>query len=242
MTDPRDIPMPPERWRELREARERAEAAAAPEARRPDRQPPPAATTAFARELLAESAGRVLEAGELLVLFEEAALADLRVAAGEIPAGAARLVVDPPPGVVLPSALAETLEPGAWLLADRVRRLTGRATSAGAWLRAAAAAAGGGLPVAADMVIGHLETFPERIEHLGRLRELHERTGGLRAVGLRACRDRAELGAAPADLKALVPAPPGFLAADLARTAAIARLGLPAAVTVYLITPPVDPT
>ncbi len=94
----------------------------------------------------------------------------------------------------------------------------------------------------ADLVIGHLETFPERLEHLGRLRELHERTAGLRAVGLRVCRDAAELGDAPAALKALVPAPPEFLAADLARTAAIARLGLPADVAVYVIAPPVDPT
>lgn len=241
MPPPHDIPMPEDRWREVVAKRERAEAAATPEVRRPDRDLPAAESTAFARELLAESSTRVLEAGELLILFEEASLADLLTAAGPISVLPAELVVEPPPGVVLPSSLTEVLLPGAWLLSDRVRRLTGRTPSAGAWLKAAAAAAGGGLPVNADLVIGHLETFPERLEHLGRLREFHQRTRGLRAIGLRACRDPEELGDAPAALKALVPAPPDFLDVDLTRTAAIVRLGLPAEVTVYLIAPPVDP-
>jgi hypothetical protein len=95
-------------------------------------------------------------------------------------------------------------------------------------------------------VIGHLETFPERLEHLGRLREFQvraQRAGsiGLRAVGLRCCRDPEELGSAPDALKILVPASPGFLAADLARTAAIARLGFPREVTIHIIAALVDP-
>lgn len=240
MTDPRDVPMEPERFRELVARRERLEAAAEPDARPPDRALPPEESTAFARSLLAEASSRTLEAGELLVLFEEAALADLTAATGEIAAGPAVRVVEPPQGVVLPPSLLAILEPGAWLLSDRVRRLVGRGPSAGAWLKAAAAVAQGGLPVAADLVIAHLETFPERLEHLGRLREFHERTGRLRGLGLRVCRDPAELGAAPAALRSLVPAPPSFLALDLARTAAIARLGLPREVPVWIIAP-VDP-
>lgn len=239
--DHRDVPMPADRFHELLARRERAEAAAPPEARLPDRELPPAASTPFARELLADSDTRVLEAGELLILFEEAALSDLQAAAGTIAEHAAWPVVEPPADVVLPPSLADVLLPGAWLLSDRVRRLIGRTPSAGAWLKAAAATAGGGLPVSADFVIGHLETFPERLEHLGRLREFHERTHGLRAVGLRPCRDPAELGLAPAGLKALVPPPPAFIATDLARTAAIARLGLPREVAVYVIAPLVDP-
>jgi len=234
--------MPPERWREQIAKRARVEAAATPDLRGPDRDAPPPVSTCFARNLLAESSGRTLEAGELLILFEEASLADLTTAAGAIPERVMLPVVDPPQDVELPPSLADILLPGAWLLSDRLRRLTGRTTTAGVWLRAAAAAAEGGLPVAADMVIGHLETFPERLEHVGRLRELHERTAGLRALGLRVCRDPAEMGDAPEALKALVPAPPGFLAVDLARTAAIARLGLPAGVIVYVMAPPVDLT
>lgn len=241
MSDPRDVPMPPERFSELLAQRERVEASATPSVLQPDRTPPPPQSTEFARLLLGEASSRVLEAGELLVLFEEASLADLVAAAGEILTRPSLPVVEPPPGVALPPSLLEVLTPGAWLLNDRVRRLVGRGPSAGAWLKAAAAAAMGGLPVAADLVIAHLETFPERLEHLGRLREFHERTHGLRGVGVRVCRDAAELGEAPAALRELVPAPGSYLAADLARTAAIARLGLPREVPVWIIAPAVDP-
>lgn len=167
MADLPDIPMPPDRFAELLARRQQREAAAVPDALPPDRDPPPPVSTPFAQALLAESSRRILEAGELLVLFEEAAVVDLGQAAGPIPRLASWQVLAPPPDVVLPRSLTEVLTPGAWLLSDRVRRLVGRTPSAGAWLRAAAAVVAGGVPVTADLVIGHLETFPERLDTSG---------------------------------------------------------------------------
>lgn len=244
-----DIPMPEDRYRDLIARREAREATAGAEVLPPDRAAPPAESSAFARELLAEAAGRPLESGELLVLFEEASLADLRAATGEIPRRAPRPVVTAAPAGAaghaplatpgladLPPDVADPLAAGAWLLSDRVRRLLGLEASAAAWLRAAHAAMAGGLLVAADMVIGHVETWPERVEHLARLRGLHERDGGLAELGVRWCAGPRELPSEPPELRQLVPWPTELQAPDLARTLALARLTLPGEIAVFAVT------
>ena len=72
---------------------------------------------------------------------------------------------------------------GAEILVDRVRRLLncyGKAT-ADEWLDVMRHAHRAGLKTTATMMYGHVETAEERIEHLLRLRELQEETGGFTA-------------------------------------------------------------
>jgi cyclic dehypoxanthinyl futalosine synthase len=71
---------------------------------------------------------------------------------------------------------------GAEILVDRVRRALARnKCSAGEWLAVMEEAHRQGLRSTATMMFGHVETPAERIEHLERLRELQDRTGGFTA-------------------------------------------------------------
>ena len=72
---------------------------------------------------------------------------------------------------------------GAEILVDRVRRLLhcdGKAT-ADEWIAVMRAAHGAGLRTTATMMYGTVETLEERIEHLLRIRELQDETGGFTA-------------------------------------------------------------
>ncbi len=68
---------------------------------------------------------------------------------------------------------------GAEILVDRVRRLVSpRKCTADEWLDVMRTAHAMGLRTTATMVFGHVETLAERIEHLRRLRDLQDETGG----------------------------------------------------------------
>jgi cyclic dehypoxanthinyl futalosine synthase len=72
---------------------------------------------------------------------------------------------------------------GAEILVDRVRKLLncyGKAT-ADEWLGVMREAHRKGLRTTATMMYGHVETVEERIEHLTRLREVQDETGGFTA-------------------------------------------------------------
>ena len=68
---------------------------------------------------------------------------------------------------------------GAEILVDRVRNrlMTGKC-SASEWLAASRAAHENGVRTTATMMIGHVETWEERIEHLCKIRSLQDETGG----------------------------------------------------------------
>ena len=71
---------------------------------------------------------------------------------------------------------------GAEILSDRVRaEAAPRKCSADEWLNVMEEAHGLGLKTTATMMFGHIETIEERLEHLRRLRELQDRTGGFTA-------------------------------------------------------------
>jgi cyclic dehypoxanthinyl futalosine synthase len=71
---------------------------------------------------------------------------------------------------------------GAEILSDRVRRrIAPRKCSADQWLAVMEEAHRLGLRTTATMMFGHVETIEERLEHLRRLRELQDRTGGFTA-------------------------------------------------------------
>ena len=68
---------------------------------------------------------------------------------------------------------------GAEILTDRVRNLLcPKKCSASEWLNVARIAHGLGIPTNASMLYGHIETLAERVEHLIRLRDLQDETGG----------------------------------------------------------------
>jgi aminodeoxyfutalosine synthase len=68
---------------------------------------------------------------------------------------------------------------GAEIFAPRVRdQICPRKMDADAWLRVAGEAHSLGIPTNATMLFGHVENFEERIDHLCRLREQQDRTGG----------------------------------------------------------------
>jgi cyclic dehypoxanthinyl futalosine synthase len=72
---------------------------------------------------------------------------------------------------------------GAEILVDRVRRLLncyGKAT-ADEWLDVMRQAHHKGLRTTATMMYGHVETIEDRIEHMVRLREVQDQTGGFTA-------------------------------------------------------------
>ncbi|HSO10578.1 MAG TPA: CofH family radical SAM protein, partial [Desulfoprunum sp.] len=71
---------------------------------------------------------------------------------------------------------------GAEILCDRVRQATApRKCSADQWLEVMEEAHHQGLRTTATMMFGHIETMAERLEHLRRLRQLQDRTGGFTA-------------------------------------------------------------
>jgi len=72
---------------------------------------------------------------------------------------------------------------GAEILVDRVRKLLNcySKSTADEWLRIMGEAHAAGLRTTATMMYGSVETDEERIEHLVRLRELQDRTGGFTA-------------------------------------------------------------
>ncbi len=71
---------------------------------------------------------------------------------------------------------------GAEILADGVRRrMSPRKIDSDTWLAVMEAAHGAGLKTTATMMFGGIESLADRVEHLRRLRELQDRTGGFRA-------------------------------------------------------------
>lgn len=71
---------------------------------------------------------------------------------------------------------------GAEILSDRVRNLTAPLKcSANEWLEVMTTAHNLGLKTTATMMFGHVETEEERLEHLRRLRETQDETGGFTA-------------------------------------------------------------
>ncbi|MCI5158841.1 MAG: CofH family radical SAM protein [Candidatus Electrothrix sp. AUS1_2] len=71
---------------------------------------------------------------------------------------------------------------GAEILSDRVRQqLAPRKCSADEWIAVMETAHNLGMRTTATMMFGHIETWEERLEHLQRLRDLQDRTGGFTA-------------------------------------------------------------
>lgn len=71
---------------------------------------------------------------------------------------------------------------GAEILTERVRqRIAPRKTDTDTWLRIMEEAHGLGMRTTATMMFGHVEAVADRIEHLDRLRQLQDRTGGFTA-------------------------------------------------------------
>jgi cyclic dehypoxanthinyl futalosine synthase len=71
---------------------------------------------------------------------------------------------------------------GAEILSDRVRKETApRKCSADAWIEVMEEAHNLGMRTTATMMFGHVETLEERLEHLTRIRDLQDRTGGFTA-------------------------------------------------------------
>ncbi len=71
---------------------------------------------------------------------------------------------------------------GAEIFADRVRRLVAPGKEhPDIWLHVHATAHGMGMPTHCTMLYGHVETYEERVEHLLRLRDQQDATGGFLA-------------------------------------------------------------
>jgi len=71
---------------------------------------------------------------------------------------------------------------GAEILSNRVRReLAPNKCDADQWIGVMETAHGLGLRTTATMMFGHIETVAERLEHLQRVRDLQDRTGGFTA-------------------------------------------------------------
>jgi cyclic dehypoxanthinyl futalosine synthase len=71
---------------------------------------------------------------------------------------------------------------GAEILVDSVReRLGSKKCSSGEWLAVMKTAHELGIPTTATMMFGHVESLPDRIEHLRRIRDLQDETGGFTA-------------------------------------------------------------
>jgi len=71
---------------------------------------------------------------------------------------------------------------GAEILNERVRQvLAKRKVDTDGWIRIMEEAHAIGMKTSATMMFGHVETLPERVEHLLRIRESQDRTGGYTA-------------------------------------------------------------
>jgi cyclic dehypoxanthinyl futalosine synthase len=71
---------------------------------------------------------------------------------------------------------------GAEILSDRVRQeLAPKKCTADQWIGVMEEAHHQGLRTTATMMFGHIETWEERLEHLQRVRDLQDRTGGFTA-------------------------------------------------------------
>ena len=71
---------------------------------------------------------------------------------------------------------------GAEILVDRVRdEISPKKTTSKEWLDIMRAAHRLGMSTTATMMFGHVETLEERVEHMRRIRELQDETGGFRA-------------------------------------------------------------
>jgi cyclic dehypoxanthinyl futalosine synthase len=71
---------------------------------------------------------------------------------------------------------------GAEILVDRVRRLIApKKTKTSEWLAIMREAQRLGISTTATMMYGHVETLEERVEHMRRIRDLQDETGGFRA-------------------------------------------------------------
>jgi len=106
---------------------------------------------------------------------------------------------------------------GAEILVDRVRRvISPLKTMSDDWLAVHRECHRQGLRTTATMMFGHVETLPERVEHLRRVRELQDETAGFTAF-------IAWTFQAPNTDMAQVPMAGGF---DYLRTAAVSRLYL----------------
>ena len=168
--DPTGMPMPRERFQELLERRQ-AGARPDPLLSVPAREPA-AVTSDLAAVLLIEAATRPLESGELLLVSEEAALVDLEAAAARVSLAPAApgLPADDP-------VVAELVEPR--LLNPRIWEAFAWQPGLAEYLHRLEAAVRAGIVLPQTMLIGHLETFPERVEHLARLRQLATAGGQL---------------------------------------------------------------
>ena len=71
---------------------------------------------------------------------------------------------------------------GAEILVDRVRRIIApKKTTTNEWLGVMRHAHRLGISTTATMMYGHVETLPERVEHMRRIRDLQDETHGFRA-------------------------------------------------------------
>jgi cyclic dehypoxanthinyl futalosine synthase len=71
---------------------------------------------------------------------------------------------------------------GAEILVDRVRRIIApKKTTSNEWLGVMRHAHRLGISTTATMMYGHIETVPERVEHMRRIRDLQDETRGFRA-------------------------------------------------------------
>ena len=139
---------------------------------------PAAQTDELAALFLAESAQRRLESGEILLLSEEATLDDLETAAAAVTHRRVSrddgATDEPRPEDGSPlSILGQPvlMSSRIWSLMDWRPELAEFSTLLVGALRS-------GQPLSTVMLVGHVETFPERVEHLTRLRELVDQAGG----------------------------------------------------------------
>jgi cyclic dehypoxanthinyl futalosine synthase len=71
---------------------------------------------------------------------------------------------------------------GGEILVDRVRRIIApKKTTSSEWIGVMRHAHRLGMSTTATMMYGHVETVPERVEHMRRVRDLQDETGGFRA-------------------------------------------------------------